>query len=299
MALVPTNARIDELEGEARLRAALRQARGLRAAVVMVHGYRFCPFSDPAHSPHEHILSFTPTRDCWKAVSWPRHLHVGRGGLMGISLGWSARASLAQSYAQAADTGAALARIARIVADERPGLPLHVIAHSLGARVVLSALPLLPAGALSRLILLSGAEYRGRAAAALDTPAGRSVRVLNIASRENLPFDIGFRTAIRPDSWSDLPLSAGLSKRAANWIDLRIDCPRHADRLARLGFRLRPPATRVCHWSGYMRPGVFPLYRALLSDRGGALFSNLRQALAPDPAPPAARAGGFGMGAKA
>lgn len=299
MTLVSANARGDGLEGEARLRSALRQTPDLRAAVVMVHGYRFCPFSDPAHSPHEHILSFTPARDCWKAVSWPRHLHVGRGGLMGISLGWSARSSLAQSYTQAEDTGAALARIAQIVADERHGLPLHVIAHSLGARVVLAALPLLPAGALSRLILLSGAEYRGRAAASLDSPAGRSVRVLNVTSRENLPFDIGFRAAIRPDNWSDLPLSAGLAARAANWIDLRIDCPRHAERLARLDFRLRPPATRVCHWSGYMRPGVFPLYRALLSDRGGALFSTLRQTLAPDTAAPAARARGFGAGASA
>ena len=280
MALVPVNAREGRLEGADRLAAALSAAGPLTSVTVMIHGYRFCPFGDPAHSPHNHILSFAPVRDCWKAVSWPRHLRVGRGGMIGVALGWSARNTLMTAYDRAGETGAALARIAAIVAETRPGLPVNVVAHSLGARVALSALPRLPKGALGRMILLSGAEYRGRAAEALDSPAGRTARVVNVTSRENLPFDAAFRALIRPASWSDLPLASGMGGGRSNWLDLRIDCPAHADRLARSGFRLRPPSTRFCHWSGYMRPGVFPLYRALLEDPGEVLFAGLRQALA-------------------
>ena len=278
MALVAVNARGGELDGEDRLRQALLRP-GCASVTVMIHGYRFCPFGAPSHNPHRHILSDTPTRDCWKAVSWPRHLRLTQEGALGVVLGWSAQGTLAQAYARAGETGTALARIAQVVAAERPGLPVNVIAHSLGARVALSALPALRAGALSRMILLSGAEYRGRAAQALGNPAGRSARVLNVTSRENLPFDAAFRALIRPDSWHDLPLSAGMADRHGGWIDLRIDDPAQAARLARMGFRLRPPVARFCHWSGYMRPGVFRLYRALLDDPGGTLFARLSDVL--------------------
>lgn len=287
MAVVAVNAREGRLENEGCLVAALQSATRLRAVTVMIHGYRFCPFSGPLNDPHRHILSETPMRGFWKAVSWPRHLRFAQGDVLGVALGWPARGGLAGAYARASDAGAALARIARIAAAQRPGLPVNVIAHSLGARVALAALPHLPGGALSRLILLSGAEYFSRAAAALDCPAGRAARVLNVTSRENLPFDAGFRAAIRPPGWRDLPLAAGLREQAG-WIDLRIDCPGHAARLEGMGFRLRPPASRFCHWSGYMRPGVFALYRAALDDPGEALFTRLRAALAPplrEPAP--------------
>lgn len=280
MALVPVNARDGGLDGEDRLRQALHASKAIRTVTVMIHGYRFCPFGDPSQNPHHHILSETPVRDCWKAVSWPRHLRLAKEGALGVALGWSAQGTLSQAYGRAGETGAALARIAQIVAELRPGLRVNVIAHSLGARVALSALPGLRAGAISRLILLSGAEYRGRAAQALASPAGRAVRVLNVTSRENLPFDAGFRALIRPDRWEDLPLSAGMADRHGGWIDLRIDSPDHAARLSRMGFRLHPPSTRFCHWSGYMRPGVFRLYRAMLDDPGGALFARLSDTLA-------------------
>lgn len=283
--LVQVNAGASSLEGEDRLIAALRSGAGseMTSVTVMTHGYRFSPQAGDTRNPHHHILTGGPVPNCWKAVSWPRHLRVGqRTGTLGVALGWPALGSLGQAYRRAEQAGAALARIARIVAAQRPDLPVHVIAHSLGARVALSALPLLPEGGLSRLILLSGAEYRGVAMRALDTPAGRGARVINVASRENLPFDLAFRALIRPHHWADWPLAAGLAADRPGWLDLRIDCPRQIDRLNQIGFRLRPPVGRYCHWSGYLRPGVFGLYRALLSARGEALFARLRATLAED-----------------
>jgi len=280
--LVQVNAGASSLEGEDRLIAALQSSTRLNAVTVMTHGYRFSPQVGDIRNPHRHILTDGPVPNCWKAVSWPRHLRIGRSETLGVALGWPALGSLGQAYRRAEQAGAALARIARIVAAQRPDLPVNVMAHSLGARVALSALPLLPEGALSRLILLSGAEYRGAATRALASPAGRGVRVVNVATQENLPFDLAFRALIRPRHWTDWPLAAGLAEDRPNWLDLRIDCPRQIDRLNEIGFRLRPPVGRYCHWSGYMRPGVFGLYRALLSERGDAVFARMRAALAED-----------------
>ncbi len=283
--LVAVTARADRLEGEARLRAALRSTDA-PVATVMIHGYRFSPDGPDRDNPHRHILSMTPVRDCWKAVSWPRHLHLDRGGF-GIGLGWMAQGPLAGAYRRAGETGAALAQIARIVRQERPGMRLTVIAHSLGARVALSALPLLEPGAIARMVLLSGAEYRAQAAAAMDRPAGRTVRILNVTSGENAPFDAAFRMLIRPETWTDWPVGAGLPAPRPNWLDLAIDCPHHHEALRRVGFPLRPPRTRFCHWSGYMRPGIFALYRSVLGPDGAATLARLGAAL-PDRTDPRA-----------
>jgi pimeloyl-ACP methyl ester carboxylesterase len=289
MAVVPVNARENGLEGEDRLLAALDNPLLSGAVTIMIHGYRFCPFGPPEHSPHRHILSLAPERECWKAISWPKHLNLDRPEALGIALGWSARGMLGTAYHQAERTGGSLAHVARIIASRRPKLPVHVVAHSLGARVVLAALRQLPAGALSHIILLSGAEYRNYARQVSTTAAGCTARILNVRSRENLPFDAAFRSLVRPSSWTDLPLSAGMDGRQSNWVDLSIDCPRHRSQLLEAGFRLRQPNTRFCHWSGYMRPGVFRLYRAFLSEAGPALFTELRDRLSPDPVQPAGK----------
>ena len=112
------------------------------------------------------------------------------------------------------------------------------------------------------MILLAPAESRHEAEMALDTAAGRAATVVNVMTRENDLYDalyewgvhLGLRTS----------LGQGLGRPAANWHDLWID---HADSLAaleRLGHRLPPPPQRICHWSPYLRPGVFGLYRALI-----------------------------------
>jgi pimeloyl-ACP methyl ester carboxylesterase len=270
--------------GDRTLTAALGRLAPGQSVTVMIHGYRFCPFT-PEHDPHRHILSLTPRTDCWKAVSWPRHLYLDRpGAALGIGFGWPATGPLPRVARRAHEAGRQLARMIRAIHAARPDVPVHIVAHSLGARVALTALETAPAGVVARMILISGAEYRAAAERALSSPAAARCQVLNVTSGENAAFDLMFRLAVAPSDPFDRPLSAGLGHRA-DCIDLAIDDGATRDALRALGHRLRPPATRICHWSGYMRPGLFAVYRRML-DMGDTGFAHdLTQALAPPSAP--------------
>jgi hypothetical protein len=250
-----------------------------RPVTVMIHGFRFSP-REPAQNPHTHILSLTPRRDCWKAVSWPRHLHLDREGAgLGIGFGWPATGSLPRVAARAHDAGDCLARMVRAIHTRRPDAPVQVVAHSLGARVALTALHGAPEGAVRRMILMSGAEYRSAARTALATPGAARCEVLNVTSGENAPFDLMFRLAVPAGHLTDRPLAAGL-EHLARWTDLPIDRADARAALARFGHRISRPATRVCHWSGYMRPGLFAVYRRALDPAETGFLVRLKQALA-------------------
>ncbi len=278
MALIQVNAATSGLQGMAALQAALLRDRHLKSITLMTHGLRFHP-GDPEHCPHTHILSFTP-RACWKAVSWPKHLHLDRNpAVLGVGFGWPARGPLRRVAERAFDAGAALARVIQEIHRLRPDLQVNILAHSLGARVVLCAIGALPEGIVSRIILMSGAEYRSHAVAAMASPGGRGVQVLNMCSGENAPFDALFRLSVRAPNLGERALSAGLA-HLPGWVDLRIDCPRHRSVLRGFGLRTRAPATRICHWSTYLRPGVFGLYRQVLDPTQPDLVPRLATALA-------------------
>lgn len=289
MALLSVNAAGTEIghvaHGEGGLAAALAALPEGRPVTILVHGFRFSP-EEPGTDPHGHILSFRPSADCWKAVSWPRHLHLDRPDAgLGIGFGWRATGPLPRVAARAREAGLCLARTMAAIHARRPDAPVQVMAHSLGARVALSALARAPEGAVRRMILMSGAEYRDAARAALAAPGAARYEVLNVTSGENAPFDLLFRLAAPPPRLTDRPLSAGLPE-LARWTDLPIDTAQGRAALARLGHRIAPPATRVCHWSGYMRPGLFAVYRRTfdLGDQG--FLPSLRAALAEEAARP-------------
>lgn len=71
--------------------------------------------------------------------------------------------------------------------------------------------------------------------------------------------------------------------RAPNLVTLELDAPATLTRLRAAGFAIAPPTHRICHWSAYLRPGVFALYRAVLDD--SLPFHRLRSLTATDPAP--------------
>ncbi|SLN51435.1 hypothetical protein ROJ8625_02564 [Roseivivax jejudonensis] len=257
---------------------------------VMVHGFKYAP-DVPRHCPHETSFSLTPRhREAdSRIVSWPRHLGFGRPGRdrgLAISFAWPARGSIWRAYRDAAVAGSALARLVDEIAARQPGHPVHAMGHSLGARVVLNALGKSAPGAIGWAMLLAPAEFAATARAAVDTPGGRAARILAVTSRENDIFDLLMELFVTPDMRGDRMLGhRGLD--APHALTMQID---HAETLAALraaGHRLSAPTRRVCHWSPYLRPGAFPLYRAILDGRMS--FARLRALLPEDSDPRWAR----------
>ena len=242
--------------------------------VVMIHGYRFAP-GLAGHCPHGHILSMNPPARDRKATSWPRHLGLtGEGGLA-IGLGWEVRGSVQGAYRRAAAAGLAMADLGRLIREMDPARQIDVIGHSLGARVALQALPHARPGDFRRMVLLAAAETRRPARAAVNSPAGRCTEVVNVTTRENDLFDFALEWLV--SLGTDTALGQGPGRPLPNWLDLQIDQPATLAVLDRLGHALPPPPARICHWSPYMRPGIFALYRALID--GSLPLSTLRNAL--------------------
>ncbi len=239
--------------------------------VIMVHGYRFAP-GIARHCPHRHILALDPDPADHTAISWPRHLGLSGAGGIAVGFGWQSRGILRRVHQRATAAGQSLAAlIAAIPASHE----VHVIAHSLGARVALASLPHLPAGRVGRMVLLAGAETRGPARAAMNTPAGATAQVFNITTRENDLFDVLLEWLAM--GGCDTAIGEGLGQPLSNWLDLQIDQTATTEALARLGHRLPAARSRISHWSPYMRPGLLPMYRALLT--GELPLTTLRAAL--------------------
>jgi hypothetical protein len=274
MTLVRIDAEFSALAGLASLRTAMADLPEQARITVMVHGFKFSPGID-GRCPHGDIFSLTPGES--GSVSWPRHLGLGAAHL-GIAFGWDGAGSLWRAWREARAAGAVLARLADLAAAE--GRSIDLIAHSLGARVALSAMAQAEAGALGKAILIAPAEFQARAQEAMDRPCGAAARVLNVVSRENALYDRGLEWLLAPHRLGERSLGLGLSEPRGNWTDLRIDDPAALDALARLGYPIAPPLRRVCHWSGYLRPGIFALYRAVLS---GSLALSLLRAALPEP----------------
>ena len=251
------------------------------SVIIMIHGFRYSPW-DAANDPHSHILSPVRSASRWKSTSWPKHLRLDRAGAgLGIGLGWHARGRLSDVAARAFGLGRTLEDLVRRVKSARPDLSVHLFGHSLGARVALSALSGLAAGDVARVVLLSGAEYAVTARAAMATPAGRAARVLNVTSRQNAVFDLAFRLCAPPASRGDATLSGRLDG-VAGWTDLQIDCPSSRAALCGLGFHVRPARGVICHWSTYLQPGLFRLYRAVCDQATPDILDRLDAALARD-----------------
>jgi len=247
-----------------RLETALRAPGPI---IIMTHGFKFAP-GDGLDCPHAHILSPAPRSPSWKAVSWPQGLGLSTEPTcnqgLGIAFGWAGRGTIWQAYRQAGHAGRALACLIRMIHDIAPDKPIHLIAHSLGARVILTALRELPAHSITRAILLCGAEYIDTAVGALTAPAGRTADIINVTTRENDLFDFLMECLIpSPPDGRNRCLGRGLPDQA-NTLNLQLDHPATLARLSQAGYRIAPAKTRICHWSAYLRPGVFQFYRDLL-----------------------------------
>lgn len=268
MATVAINAGEADLPNAALTAALARLAPGAPIA-VMVHGFRYCPVGRAAN-PHRHILSDSPETDHWKSISWPGRLGLRGPHGLAIGFGWSAGGSIWHAYAHAPRAGADLAVLLRRLHRHAPGHPVHLIAHSLGARVALIGAS--QARHIHRAILIHPAMFR-REAAQLDLG---QAEIFSVLGAENTAFDLLLRAA--------LPLQGATLGRAgparARWLDLRLSHDGTCQALAGMGYRIAAPRARICHWSGYLRDGVWDLYRALVHRPADTPMQALRGAIA-------------------
>jgi len=181
-------------------------------------------------------------------------------------LGWEARGTLWSAYARAGEAGRGLASLMARIRAQNSGAQPTVLAHSLGARVCLAALPYLAPGSLRLAVLLAPAELAHATAELVASPAGRSLNILHATTQENAAFDRALEWLMAPHR----PGARALGNAPApsvHWTTLAIDSPAARAGLRSLGYVIPPPDRRVCHWSVYTRAGLLPLYRDVLTGR--------------------------------
>lgn len=223
--------------------------------------------------------------------SWPAGLgfadDAGETGLA-IGFGWPAcephlpnllrhgRTGFARVYDRAGDIGRWLAMLIAAVQQIAPGRPVDILAHSLGARVALSALPHL-AQAPGRVILLGAAEFDARVQEVLESlVCPLPPQIYNVTARANDIYDFAFETFAPRRTWGDRALGHGLPIERSCWFDLQLDRPEVTAWVNRRGIRLTPPEARLCHWAFYTRGGALSVYKAILWRHSGWDIPSLR-----------------------
>jgi hypothetical protein len=257
------------------LRAACGNGSGTDPIIVMIPGYKYDP-ALPNQCPHRTLLRHDG--------AWLRQMGFGMGDPdegLALAFGWNARGPVWRAAGRARAAGGQLGRVLRILHRAAPHRPIHLMTHSMGAEVALAALHVLPRGAVTRLLTLTPASYQSTADAALKSPAGSTLEWINITSRENALFDLIYERLVSPPRRGDRVIGTNLS--APNSATLRLDCPRTLSWLQRFGARIAAPTARICHWSGYTRPGALGFYNRLLRDPARFPLASLQ---APVPAAP-------------
>lgn len=209
--------------GTAPVAQPLHRDPGDGPVIVMIHGWKYKPHL-PAHCPHQHLFAFSPKDMPWRAPSWPRQMGFGTGHAdegLAIAFGWNARGAPWAAQASAVAAGRALAEVLNLLHRLWPQRPVHIMGHSMGVELALEALHHLPRGAVDRIISMTGASYRSRVEAALNTAAGRASEFYSITSRENDIVDFLFERLTPPPRSGDHSIGFGLE--APNAVTLQLD----------------------------------------------------------------------------
>ncbi|MEM9640749.1 MAG: hypothetical protein AAGA19_04550 [Pseudomonadota bacterium] len=262
---------------------ALRSLPRGQPVSILVHGYKFSP-ERVRKNPHQLIFAPRTQHSNPKYMSWPEGLgfHSPLDGLC-IGFGWPASDldhpgpginGFHRVYRAAPQAGRHLADLIEAVRAAAPDCEVDLFTHSLGARVVLSALPWVDDNAVGRVILMGAAEFDRPAAEFLA--ANHTARVFNITSRDNRLYD-ALLTRFGPTSGRHMhPLGRGIAHLARNAVDIRLDDPGHLKLLKRRGVTLPRQSPKICHWSFYTRPGAFKLYAEILRNPHNWTLPELR-----------------------
>jgi pimeloyl-ACP methyl ester carboxylesterase len=267
------------------LSAIRTAAPGTGPVIVMIHGFKYDP-DCTACSPHSTIFAHTAHPDHPGQVQWMRHMGFGTGDPnegLAIAFGWRARGNLWRAERSARAAGQHLARVIRDIKARAPERPIHVISHSMGSEVTFEALHALPAHSVQRVVTLTGASFVSRAMVAMQTPAGRCAELINVTSRENDVFDYFYERMMTPPASADRAMGTGIA--LPNAVTLQLDCAQSLALLPRFGGYVAAPARRVCHWSGYTRPGALRFYARALRTPEAVPLAALKREL-PDRSAP-------------
>lgn len=266
--------------------SALRSAaRGTGPIIILIHGFKYDP-TCLRHSPHTRIFAQRTHPDKPGDVAWLRHLGFGTGDPgegLAIAFGWRARGNIWAAHASARAAGRQLADMVADLHRHAPTRPIHVMTHSMGSEVIFEALRTLPAHSIQRIVTITGASYISSAVTALQSSAGRLAELINITSRENDLFDFIYERLIAPPAPLDRAIGGGLD--LPNTVTIQLDCAHTLAQLTCFGGHVAPAKARVCHWSGYTRPGALRFYTHCLRAPGATPLAALQAAMPSVPAP--------------
>lgn len=262
------------LPSRKRIAQALEGLRPSAPVVIMLHGFKYDPTS-PAHHPERTLYARVPQPEARRAVSWPRAFALRGPNALAIGFSWRAKGTIWQAHTRAKLAAERLAKLIIRIKEIAPTRHVHIVAHSLGVRVVLAALGQTPPHAVNRVIMIAGAAFECELNAALRDPASQGTEFFNIRSRANTLFDLLLRLAL--PHWG-VTIGRGRLQHP-RLLQLDIDAARDRQAMAAAGLPLDLSSGWICHWSGYQRADVCAVYRRLIHRPEETSFAALRASL--------------------
>jgi len=240
--------------------------------VVMVHGYRYCPWAKRRKDrPQDTVFAE------WRAGLTPRDT---------VQFGWDSipfsiqnvyrswRAGHPNTYSLAWSEAQRVSEFLRSTLKVQGArLPVDIICHSLGSRVVLWAMSD-PNLRVRRVLILNGAEHRPEAYyACIQNPGTEFFNVF--VSGDFILKSLG--SWLSPEiMYAPCIGQAGLPLNPPNWTDINLDNQQIINWGKFNGMNLAGdnPGSLLDHWWTMRHKGNWKLYRGLL-DQGRQFLNNL------------------------
>gem|GEM_PF-2973026 len=240
----------------------LCQTASPQPIVVMIHGAGFSPQSRRANAQSTLYDDARYNDACadqrWSRRSWPMRLVNGPGQsdpLMTVGYGWHAINSAFLSkpnhralFDAARSEAGYFAQFINALALMSGPRDINIIAHGLGARVVLCSLEQVSATAIQRIILTDAHEFNSHALTALASTGAQQTQFYNLRSQALKKTDQRANVEYPKSGPKDQLLALGFMFQRSNWVDLDVSSELMRSKL----LRGRMPATaveKICRWS--------------------------------------------------
>ncbi len=304
------------------LQNAMSSYRKKQPVLFMVHGFLYNPTerisgkpedTDNPHGRNFHFVDGDPSSEIrHHTTSWPLHLgfeenDAGKHG-MAIAYGWHSSPGLASSllkhgqnhyqraYRYAEESATPLHHVISAV-DQllEADIPIDIMCHSLGSRVVIRLLAKIAQHTphllkrIGKVIILGGAEYVFEAEVMLKSIYASGIpmpEIYNFITRENDVLDT-LAENFGPKGFGNHSVIGhdGIDKRGIQpvdqWLDIQLDSKEVHIWADKEGFKLRgdnPGFFYVMdHWYYYTFRGNMAFYHKILRERKKYSVTSLKQ----------------------